>query len=63
MNNFALFVCGLAITLLSGFGIAVWSVSLAYKGGEKKKPIKTDAVDLTSVERSLDPKVSSFSKC
>ena len=31
MNNFALFACGLAVTLISGLGVLVYMVSLGYK--------------------------------
>jgi hypothetical protein len=34
MDNLVLFICGLAVTLLSGMGILVYMVSLGY---EKKK--------------------------
>jgi hypothetical protein len=31
MNNFALFICGIVVTLLSGMGVLVYMVSLGYK--------------------------------
>lgn len=37
MNNIALFVCGLAITLLSGMGVLVYCVTLGYKKPDKSK--------------------------
>jgi hypothetical protein len=38
VNNIALFVCGLVVTLMSGMGILVYMVHLGYK--EKEKEIK-----------------------
>jgi len=42
VNNLALFVCGLAVTLLSGMGVLVYMVHLGYKQQEelKEKKIK-----------------------
>jgi hypothetical protein len=50
VNNIALFVCGLAVTLLSGMGVLVYMVSVGYR---KKKPIEVDA-DLGAVEKSFE---------
>jgi hypothetical protein len=40
VNNLALFVCGLVVTLMSGMGILVYMVHLGYKEKEKEKEIK-----------------------
>jgi hypothetical protein len=60
VNNLALFICGLAITLFSGLGIIVYTVSLGYNQNDKKKFIEPDtdlgAVDLDSMKRHLDSK-------
>jgi hypothetical protein len=37
MDNFALFICGIAITLISGMGVLVYMVSLGYKQTPKVK--------------------------
>lgn len=36
MNNFALFVCGLVVALISGLGILVYMVSVGYKKQQVK---------------------------
>jgi hypothetical protein len=36
MNNFALFVCGIVVTLISGMGVLVYMVSLGYKKQQVK---------------------------
>ena len=43
MNNFALFICGIAVTLLSGMGVLVYTISLGYQDNKKRKPIEADA--------------------
>lgn len=42
MNNFALFICGIAVTLMSSMGILVYMVSVGYEE-KKRKPIEFDA--------------------
>jgi hypothetical protein len=42
VNNLALFICGLAITLLSGLGVIVYMASLGYD--KKKKTVESDEV-------------------
>jgi len=37
MDNFMLFICGIAITLISGMGVLVYMVSLGYKQTPKVK--------------------------
>jgi len=37
MSNFTLFVCGLAITFISGMGVAISQVNIAYEKQMKKK--------------------------
>jgi hypothetical protein len=37
MDNFALFVCGIAITLISTMGVLVYMVSVGYKQTPKVK--------------------------
>lgn len=36
MNNFALFICGAIVALISGLGIIIYTVSLGYDKKEKK---------------------------
>ena len=36
MSNFTLFVCGLAITLISGMGVAISQIHIAYEKHYKK---------------------------
>ena len=57
MNNLALFVCGLAVTLLSGMGVLVYMVSVGYED-KKKKPVEVDA-DLGAVETPSVKKTAS----
>lgn len=51
MNNFALFACGLVVTLVSGMGVLVYMVTLSYdqKEGRKARPPEPD-IDLGVVE-------------
>ena len=42
MDNLVLFICGLAVTLMSVMGILVYMVSVGYEG-QNKKPIEVDA--------------------
>ncbi len=37
MDNFVLFICGIAITLISGMGVLVYMVSLGYQQTPKVK--------------------------
>jgi len=37
MSNFALFVCGLAITLISGMGVAISQVCVGYEQLKQKR--------------------------
>lgn len=37
MSNFTLFVCGLAITLISGMGVAISQVCVGYEQLKQKK--------------------------
>lgn len=59
MNNLALFVCGLAVTLMSGMGVLVYMVSVGYEE-KKRKPVEFDA-DLGAtptpsvVKKAADP--------
>jgi hypothetical protein len=65
VNNLALFICGLAITLFSGLGVIVYTVSLGYSKPKEKKfehDVDLGAVDLKSVENKLTVKTSAFSK-
>ena len=63
MNNFALFICGLVVTLLSGMGILVYMVSIGYEQ-KKKKTVEVDAdlgATLTvGVKKAPDPNMESF---
>jgi hypothetical protein len=36
MSNFALFACGIVVTLMSGMGVLVYMVSLGYKKQQVK---------------------------
>jgi hypothetical protein len=36
MNNFALFICGIIVTLMCGMGVLVYMVSLGYKKQQVK---------------------------
>lgn len=64
MNNFALFACGLVVTLMSGMGVLVYIVTASYQKEEEKRrrrKIETDAalattsaVDLGAINKSLD---------
>ena len=54
MNNLALFVFGLVVSLLSGMGVLVYIVSVGYE--DKKKPIEVDA-DLGAIEKIVAQKV------
>lgn len=42
MDNLVLFICGLAVTLMSTMGILVYMVSVGYEG-QNKKPFEVDA--------------------
>ncbi len=55
MNNLALFVSGLVVTLLSGMGVLVYMVSLGYEQ-KKKKTVEVD-VDLGAIEKIIVKKV------
>jgi len=48
MNNFALFACGLVVTLMSGMGILVYMVSLGYK--KQKFKVVPEFVEPPSVQ-------------
>lgn len=37
MSNFTLFICGLAITLISGMGVAISQVHIAYEKAKRTK--------------------------
>lgn len=37
MSNFTLFVCGLAITLISGMGVAISQVNMGYEKIKRTK--------------------------
>lgn len=52
MNNLALFVCGLAVTLLSAMGVLVYMVSLGYESEKKKSKEPEPSTDAT-VEKSI----------
>jgi hypothetical protein len=55
VNNLALFVSGLVVTLLSGMGVLVYMVSLGYEQ-KKKKTVEVD-VDLGAIEKIIVKKV------
>jgi hypothetical protein len=48
MNNFPLFICGLAVTFISAIGIAVHMINLGYEEEKKylKEKKKKSQVDL-----------------
>jgi hypothetical protein len=37
MDNFALFICGITITLISGMGVLVYMVNVGYKQTPKAR--------------------------
>lgn len=51
MNNIALFICGLAVTLLSAMGVLVYMVSLGYEN--EKKSAETEPSTDATVEKSI----------
>jgi hypothetical protein len=69
MDNIILFVCGLAVTLLSGMGVLVYMVHVGYehqketterkKAEELRVKEKVDA-DLGGVEPGKNPNMDSF---
>ena len=50
MSNFTLFVCGLAITLISGMGVAISQIHIGYKN-LKNKNQKYDQLDFEILKK------------
>jgi hypothetical protein len=55
MDNFVLFICGIAITLISGMGVLVYMVSLGYKQITKVKlPEITLEIPMEEIKKPME---------
>jgi hypothetical protein len=56
MDNFVLFICGVAITLISAMGVLVYMVSLGYQQTPKrKKPVITlSEIPKEEIKKSME---------
>jgi hypothetical protein len=52
MNNLVLFVCGLAVTLLSGMGILVYLVHVGYE--QQKETLERKRMNDLRVKEKID---------
>lgn len=52
MDNLVLFVCGLAVTLMSGMGILVYMVSVGYE--DKKKTLERKKTNEDRLKEKID---------
>jgi len=50
MSNFTLFVCGLAITLISGMGVAISQIHLAYEKSNKRDTETSEYLEMLKEE-------------
>jgi hypothetical protein len=50
MSNFTLFVCGLAITLISGMGVAISQIHLAYEKHSKQETETQEYLEMLKEE-------------
>lgn len=60
MNNLALFVCGMIVTMMCGMGILVYMVHLGYK--EKEAAIKEKEKSDLMVKEKIGSDVGSISE-
>ena len=60
MNNFALFVCGLVVTLMSAMGILVYMVHLGYE--EKKETTRRKKTNEDRLKEKIDADLGAVKK-
>lgn len=54
MDNFILFICGIAITLISGMGVLVYMVSLGYQQTPKAKLPIVEIPNKEEINKSME---------
>jgi len=53
MDNFALFICGITITLISAMGVLVYMVNLGYQQTPKRK-LPVVEIPIEEIKKSME---------